>query len=73
MKEDLKARRIRVFGELPVYQMSATTRQLFKKWGHRRDEILKFESPRRSLNRIKQTEAKKVREKEARELSALDK
>lgn len=42
--EQLKERRIAKFGKLPVDQMSGTTREFFKKWEHRKQEIITYQS-----------------------------
>ena len=37
-----KERRLTKYGNIPVKEMSTTTRHLFLKWGHRTDEIKRF-------------------------------
>lgn len=41
--ELLKERRIAKLGNMPVNKMSGTTRDFFKKWNHRKQEILAYE------------------------------
>lgn len=43
MDQDLKARRILRFSGLPVRELSATTRKLFKRWNIRTREIILYE------------------------------
>jgi len=37
-----RERRMTKYGNIPVKEMSTTTRHLFLKWGHRTDEIKRF-------------------------------
>lgn len=41
--EELKERRLNKFGNIPVEKMSGTTREYFKKWNHRKDEIITYQ------------------------------
>ena len=41
-----KQRRLKKYGDVPVMSMSSTTRSLFKKWGHRAEEIRTWISQR---------------------------
>lgn len=47
MNEILKKRRLEKFGELPVENMSSTTRKFFKKWNHKKLEIRTWEKANR--------------------------
>jgi len=42
--EQLKERRLAKFGTLPVENLSGTTREYFKKWDHRKQEIVSYQS-----------------------------
>ena len=48
--EQRKSWRLKKFGEVPPEKMSGTTRKLFKKRNHRKEEIVRYE-----INRIKGT------------------
>ena len=47
INEDLYARRLVKFGDLPVNKMSSTTRYYFKKKNHRKEAIIAYEKDRK--------------------------
>jgi len=63
--EKLKERRINKLGDKQFEEMSGTTRNLFKKWGHKREEILNWQKTK-TFRRIKQARREAAQEKKLR-------